>query len=147
MPNTASVCAAPGGRSSVHDTHLDAVRVVHRCLPDQARFFVSFDVSSIPTSAHGCPCAFLGQLSLVNTVILLVSSVTIDLDVAQSPRGRPRASQIHPGVSLGDESSIPWLGLTTALASASGRSLFAWRQLSASGFHLLGRYSSSFIII
>jgi cytochrome c oxidase subunit 3 len=53
-----------------------------------------------------------------------------------------------PGVSLGDESHIPWLGLTTLLGVIflAGQ-LFAWRQLSASGFHLLGGTSSSFVYI
>lgn len=53
-----------------------------------------------------------------------------------------------PGVSLGNERSIPWLGLTTFLGFLflAGQ-LFSWRQLSARGFHLLAGTSSSFVYI
>ncbi len=86
---------------------------------------------------------------LANTAVLLLSTVTIDLARRAITREAALAPiKSIPGVSLGNERSIPWLGLTTLLGLLflAGQ-LFAWRQLSAGGFHLLGGTSSSFIYI
>jgi cytochrome c oxidase subunit 3 len=86
---------------------------------------------------------------LANTIVLLLSSVTIDLARRAITREAALAPiRSIPGVSLGNERSIPWLGLTTFLGFLflAGQ-LFAWRQLSTSGFHLLGGTGSSFIYI
>jgi cytochrome c oxidase subunit 3 len=84
---------------------------------------------------------------LVNTVVLVLSSFTIELarrrvtwEAALAP------VQSIPGVSLGDEPHFPWLALTSILGLAflAGQ-LFAWSRLSAAGFHLAGGTSSSFV--
>ena len=86
---------------------------------------------------------------LANTAVLLLSTITIDLARRAITREAALAPiKSIPGVSLGNERSIPWLGVTTFLGFLflAGQ-LFAWTQLSAHGFHLLGGTSSSFIYI
>ena len=86
---------------------------------------------------------------LANTVVLLLSTITIDLARRAITREAALAPvKSIPGVSLGNERSIPWLGLTTFLGFLflAGQ-LFAWQQLSVHGFHLLGGTSSSFIYV
>ncbi len=88
-------------------------------------------------------------LLLVNTAILILSSVTMELARRAITRESALAPiQSIPGVSLGDERPSPWLGLTTVLGLLflAGQ-LLAWRQLSLRGFHLNGGTSSSFIYI
>jgi cytochrome c oxidase subunit 3 len=86
---------------------------------------------------------------LANTAVLLLSTITIDLARRAITREAALAPvKSIPGVSLGNEHSIPWLGLTTFLGFLflAGQ-LFAWQQLSIHGFHLLGGTSSSFIYV
>jgi len=55
-------------------------------------------------------------------------------------------SHAIPGVSLGDESRIPWLGLTTFLGLVFlGGQLFLWSRLAAHGFHMDSGANSSFV--
>jgi cytochrome c oxidase subunit III len=91
------------------------------------------------------PWAFL----LANTVVLMVSSITIDLARREITREAALAPvQSIPGVSLGEEHPFPWLALTTVLGLLflAGQ-LFVWSKLSARGFHLAGGTSSSFVYI
>ena len=88
-------------------------------------------------------------LLLANTAVLLLSTITMDLARRAITREAALAPvKSIPGVSLGNEHSIPWLGLTTFLGFLflAGQ-LFAWQQLSIHGFHLLGGTSSSFIYV
>jgi cytochrome c oxidase subunit 3 len=113
------------------------------------RNFVSFDVSSDTYIRTWLPVRLPWTLLLANTLTLLLSSVTIELGRRAITREAALAPvKSIPGVSLGDERSIPWLGLTTflGLLFLAGQ-LFAWRKLSAGGFHLLGGTSSSFVYI
>ena len=113
------------------------------------RGFVSFDVSSDTFIRTWLPVRLPWTILFVNTVVLLLSSGSIDLARRAITREAALAPvKSIPGVSLGDESNIPWLGLTALLGVIflAGQ-LFAWRQLSASGFHLLGGTSSSFVYI
>jgi cytochrome c oxidase subunit 3 len=88
-------------------------------------------------------------LLMVNTVVLLISSITIDLARREITREAALAPvRSIPGVSLGDERRFPWLTLTTflGLLFLTGQ-LFVWSKLSAEGFHLIGGTSSSFVYI
>ena len=111
------------------------------------RAFVSADAVSDTYTQTWIPVHLPWTVLLANTAVLILSSVTIDLARRSITREAALAPiKSIPGVSLGDERSMPWLDLTTLLGLLflAGQ-LFAWRQLSASGFHLLGGTSSSFV--
>jgi cytochrome c oxidase subunit III len=113
------------------------------------RNFVSFDVSSNTYIRTWLPVRLPWVLLLANTIVLLLSSVMIELARRAITREAALAPvKSIPGVSLGDEPSIPWLGFTTflGLLFLAGQ-LFAWRKLSAGGFHMVGGTSSSFVYI
>jgi len=89
------------------------------------------------------------NLLLLNTFVLLVSSVTIELarrhltkQVALAP------VKTIPGVSLGHERNIPWLGFTIALGILFllGQ-LHAWNQMELRGVVLSSTASSSFFYL
>jgi cytochrome c oxidase subunit 3 len=113
------------------------------------RGFVSFDVSSATYIRTWLPVRLPWPVLIANTVVLFLSSASIDMARRAITREAALAPvKSIPGVSLGDESNIPWLGLTTLLGVVFlGGQLFVWRQLSAGGFHLLGGTSSSFVYI
>src|SRR5258706_15066497 len=113
------------------------------------RGFVSFDVSRDSYILMWVPVHLPWTILLANTIVLMLSSATIDLARRAITREAALAPiKSIPGVSLGNERSIPWLGVTTFLGFLflAGQ-LFAWKQLSAHGFHLLGGTSSSFIYV
>ena len=113
------------------------------------RGFVSFDVPSATYIRTWLPVRLPWPVLIANTVVLFLSSASIDMARRAITREAALAPvKSIPGVSLGDESNIPWLGLTTLLGVVFlGGQLFVWRQLSAGGFHLLGGTSSSFVYI
>jgi cytochrome c oxidase subunit 3 len=88
-------------------------------------------------------------LLLVNTVILLASSVTIE-------KARRNASQravlapvtAMPGISAGNEKPAPWLWITVVLGAGFliGQ-LTAWRVLEQRGFFISSNPSSSFFYV
>lgn len=89
------------------------------------------------------------NLFLINTLVLLVSSVTIGFarrqltrQVALAPVGKIL------GVSLGSEKEFPWLGITILLGIGflTGQWL-AWRDLAARGFFVATGPSSSFLYL
>jgi cytochrome c oxidase subunit III len=113
------------------------------------RGFVGSELSSITYTQTWIPVRLPWTVLLANTAVLFLSTFTIDLARRAITREAALAPvKSIPGVSLGNERSIPWLGLTTFLGFLflAGQ-LFAWKQLSAHGFHLLGGTSSSFIYI
>jgi cytochrome c oxidase subunit 3 len=113
------------------------------------RGFVSLDIPRDTYVQTWIPVRLPWTVLLANTVVLIFSSVTIDLARRAITREAALAPvKSIPGVSLGEERTVPWLGLTTflGLLFLAGQ-LFAWRQLSASGFHLLGGTSASFVYI
>lgn len=118
------------------------------------RGFFGVDVSDPDVSDHGylrswVPVRLPWTLLLVNTAILIISSVAIDRARREITREAALAPvQSIPGVSLGDERHFPWLGLTTVLGLLflAGQ-LLVWTKLSAGGFHLAGGTSSSFVYI
>jgi cytochrome c oxidase subunit III len=86
----------------------------------------------------------LPGILVVNTCVLLISSVTMEL----ARRGAlARASSI-PGVSLGGEVRIFWLSLTflLGLSFLTGQWV-AWQQLTAGGFDVAATPSSSFVYL
>jgi cytochrome c oxidase subunit 3 len=88
-------------------------------------------------------------LLVVNTVILLVSSGTMELARRQITRQAALAPvRSIPGVSVGEERSFPWLNLTTILGLSFliGQWL-AWKELENRGFYLATSTSSSFVYL
>jgi len=88
-------------------------------------------------------------LLIVNTIILLVSSVTMELARRQITRQAALAPvKSIPGVSVGNERSFPWLNITVLLGFAFlvGQWL-AWRELGDRGFYLATSPSSSFFYL
>ncbi len=88
-------------------------------------------------------------LLLVNTAVLLASSLTMELARRQIAR-RAALAAIGPvpGVSIGDEREFPWLGITVVLGLGflTGQSL-AWHELAARGFYMATSPSSSFVYL
>jgi len=88
-------------------------------------------------------------LLLVNTLLLLVSSITAELARRQITRQAALASvPAIPGVSLGRERGFPWLMVTVVLGAGflTGQWM-AWRELAARGFYLATSASSSFVYL
>lgn len=85
----------------------------------------------------------------INTLVLLISSVTMELARRHATRQAALAPvKSIPGVSLGNERSFPWLGITVILGFAflSGQWL-AWDELLNRGFHMSTNPSSSFVYL
>jgi len=91
------------------------------------------------------PWALLG----VNTLILLASSVTMELARRKAARQAALAPvQSIPGVSLGNEKSFPWLGITVLLGlSFLAGQWLAWMELHNRGFYVNTNPSSSFAFL
>jgi cytochrome c oxidase subunit 3 len=88
-------------------------------------------------------------LLLVNTVLLFLSSITAELARRQITREAALAPvQSIPGVSIGKERNLPWLGATVILGFAflTGQWM-AWRQLADRGFYLATSPSSSMVYL
>jgi cytochrome c oxidase subunit 3 len=88
-------------------------------------------------------------LLIVNTVILLASSVTMEFARRQSALQAALAPvKSIPGISLGEERDFPWLGLTVLLGFffLIGQWL-AWAQLNSNGFYINTTPSSSFAFL
>jgi cytochrome c oxidase subunit 3 len=91
----------------------------------------------------------LPRLLLVNTCVLLLSSITIELARRRAARNAALAEVATvPGVSIRDDEEIPWLALTVVLGLMflAGQGL-AWRELAASGFYISATPSSSFVFL
>jgi cytochrome c oxidase subunit III len=113
------------------------------------RGFLSLDPGNASYIQPWIPVRLPWTWLLVNTAVLIASSVTIDLARREITREAALAPvRSIPGVSLGDERHFPWLGLTTGLGFAflAGQ-LLVWSRLSLDGFHLAGGTSSSFVYI
>ena len=91
----------------------------------------------------------LPRLLLLNTFVLLVSSVSMELARRQiRTRAIMETAPTGRGVSIGDPTRMPWLAMTFVLGLAF---LFgqwtAWKQLAANGFYISTTPSSSFIYL
>lgn len=113
------------------------------------RGFLSFDVPSETYIRTWAPVQLPWLVLLANTIVLIASSITIDLARRAITREAALAPvRSIPGISLGDERQFPWLALTTVLGFLFlGGQLLAWNELSAHGFHLQGGTSSSFVYL
>lgn len=91
----------------------------------------------------------LPRLLLINTVVLLISSVTMELARRQTPRKAALAQLASvPGVSVEGKEGISWLALTVVLGlSFLIGQWMAWRELAASGFYVASSPSSSFVYL
>ena len=88
-------------------------------------------------------------LLLVNTLLLVLSSITVELARRQITRQAALAPvQSIPGVSIGKERNFPWLGATVVLGLAflTGQWM-AWRELADRGFYLATSPSSSMVYL
>jgi len=91
----------------------------------------------------------LPKLLLVNTFVLLLSSITIELARRRAARNAALAQVAFiPGVSIRGDEKISWLALTVTLGLLflAGQAM-AWRELSASGFYISATPSSSFVFL
>jgi cytochrome c oxidase subunit III len=91
----------------------------------------------------------LPRLLLFNTVVLLISSVTMELARRQKA-GKAVFAQLAslPGVSVEAKEGISWLALTVVLGlSFLIGQWMAWRELAASGFYMASSPSSSFVYL
>src|SRR5215470_3440078 len=95
------------------------------------------------------PVNLPAALLLVNTGVLLVSSVTMELARRQIARQVALAGvEKIPGVSLGKERKFPWLGATVALGlTFLVGQWMAWQELARRGFYLATFPSSSFVYL
>ena len=88
-------------------------------------------------------------LLLVNTLLLIVSSITMEFSRQKITREVALAPvKSIPGVSIGEGRGFPWLGSTIVLGMGFliGQWM-AWRELAARGFFLATSPSSSFVYL
>lgn len=88
-------------------------------------------------------------LLLVNTFLLLASSITVELARRQVKRQAALAAiPSVPGVSTVQERGFPWLGTTIVLGLGFlvGQWM-AWKELGNRGFYLATSPSSSFVYL
>jgi cytochrome c oxidase subunit 3 len=88
-------------------------------------------------------------LLFINTAILLISSLTMEGARRNIARRAALAPvQSIPGVSLGEERSFPWLGVTVVLGFGFlvGQWM-AWGELKARGFLVSTNPDSSFVYL
>jgi cytochrome c oxidase subunit 3 len=88
-------------------------------------------------------------LLMINTIVLLISSLTMELARRQITRQAALAPvRSIPGVSIGEERAFPWLAITAVLGTGFlvGQWM-AWRELADRGFYLSTSASSSFVYL
>jgi cytochrome c oxidase subunit 3 len=91
----------------------------------------------------------LPRLLLINTFVLLISSVTMEFARRQTERDAAVAHTTSvPGAAAHRENQVPWLTLTVVLGLGflTGQWM-AWRELAAAGFYLAASASSSFVYL
>jgi cytochrome c oxidase subunit 3 len=109
----------------------------------------TFDPNTNTVVHDWIPVPLPTLLFLVNTFVLLLSSVTIELARRQLVR-QVALEPVHsiPGVSLGKERNFPWLELTVVLGLCFlGGQWSAWRELAARGFYVATGPSSAFVYL
>jgi cytochrome c oxidase subunit III len=91
----------------------------------------------------------LPRLLLINTFVLLFSSLTMELARRHVAREAALAQVASiPGIFLKQETKISWLALTVMLGlSFLTGQLIVWRELAASGFYVATSPSSSFVYL
>ena len=90
----------------------------------------------------------LPRLLLLNTIVLLISSVTMEMARRQAARRALAQFSSVSGVTAGAKEEISWLALTVALGLGflTGQWM-AWRELAAGGFYVGSSPSSSFVYL
>src|SRR6202790_4645097 len=88
----------------------------------------------------------LPRLLLVNTAVLLISSLTMEIAPPKRARKAARAQLASvPGVSMHAKVGVSWRALRGGLGPTfCGGQWMAWRELAASGFYVASSPSSSF---
>ncbi len=90
----------------------------------------------------------LPNFLLINTLVLLISTVTMELARRQSAREAAAANAAPLASSRPLTDGMPWLALTTVLGiSFLAGQWLVWRELAASGFYLATSPSSSFFYL
>ncbi len=90
----------------------------------------------------------LPRLLLLNTVVLLISSVTMELARRQAARKACAQFSSIPGVSAYGKAEMSWLALTAVLGlSFLTGQWMVWRELAANGFYVASSPSSSFVYL
>jgi cytochrome c oxidase subunit 3 len=89
----------------------------------------------------------LPRLLLINTGVLVISSITMEL--ARRRAARKALAQIASvGVLVDADEKVSWLALTVVLGlSFLAGQWMVWRELAASGFYLSSSPSSSFVYL
>jgi cytochrome c oxidase subunit 3 len=90
----------------------------------------------------------LPRLLFLNTIVLLISSVTMELARRQAARRALAQFSSVSGVTVGAKEEISWLALTVVLGlSFLTGQWMAWRELAAGGFYVGSSPSSSFVYL
>jgi len=90
----------------------------------------------------------LPRLLLLNTVVLLISSVTMELARRQAARKALAQFSSVSGISVDAKEEMSWLALTVVLGlSFLTGQWMAWRELAANGFFVGSSPSSSFVYL
>jgi len=90
----------------------------------------------------------LPKLLFLNTVVLLISSVTMELARRQAARKALVQFSSIPGVNVDAKEEMSWLALTVVLGlSFLAGQWMAWRELAANGFYVASSPSSSFVYL
>jgi cytochrome c oxidase subunit 3 len=91
----------------------------------------------------------LPNFLLINTLVLLISTVTMELARRQSAREAAAIANASGAASARPHADgMPWLALTTILgASFLAGQWLVWRELAASGFYVSTSPSSSFFYL
>ena len=91
----------------------------------------------------------LPRLMLINTAVLLISTITMELARRHAARKVALADiAAIPGVSANAEEKVSWLALTVVLGlSFLAGQWMVWRDLAASGFYVSSSPSSSFVYL
>jgi len=90
----------------------------------------------------------LPRLLLLNTIVLLISSVTMELARRQAARRALARFSSASSVTVGAKEEISWLALTVVLGlSFLTGQWMAWRELAAGGFYVGSSPSSSFVYL
>jgi len=89
------------------------------------------------------------RLLLINTLVLLISSFTMEMARRSTAREMALAPvRAIPGIRLDQELGIPWLAITIALGlTFLVGQLMAWQVLQARGFHISTRTPTPFFYI
>jgi len=91
----------------------------------------------------------LPKLMLINTVVLLVSTFTMELARRKAARNAALAQLAAVSeVSVDADEKISWLALTVVLGlSFLAGQWMVWRELAANGFYVSSSPSSSFVYL